>query len=104
VYLFPGSLIGYFFYGDIGKQPNLISNPFGTSINHFFYFLYLSILAIICNLEDSKIFTKFYFLILISIFLEVSHFIIPNRAFETYDLLANITGVLSVFLFKRLIS
>ena len=26
--LFPGSLIGFFLYGDLGKQPDLIQNPF----------------------------------------------------------------------------
>ena len=34
LYLFPGSLIGYFLYGNLGQQPNLITNPIGTSINH----------------------------------------------------------------------
>ena len=34
LYLFPGSLIGYFLYGDLGKQPDMIPNPIGTSINH----------------------------------------------------------------------
>ena len=38
LYLFPGSLIGFLLYGDLGKQPNLISNPIGTSINHFIFF------------------------------------------------------------------
>ena len=32
LYLFPGSLIGYFLYGDLGKQPDIIPNPIGTSI------------------------------------------------------------------------
>ena len=41
LYLFPGSLIGYLLYGDFGKQPDLIPNPIGTSINHALAFLYL---------------------------------------------------------------
>ena len=40
LYLFPGSLIGFFLYNDLGKQPNLISNPIGTSINHLIFFLF----------------------------------------------------------------
>ena len=44
LYLFPGSLIGFLLYGDLGKQPNLISNPIGTSINHLIFFFYLGIL------------------------------------------------------------
>ena len=45
LYLFPGSLIGYFLYGNLGQQPNVIPNPIGTSINHFIYFSYITILA-----------------------------------------------------------
>ena len=41
IYLFPGSIIGYLLYGDLGTQPNLVNNPIGTSINHFFYFFVL---------------------------------------------------------------
>ncbi len=103
LYLFPGSLIGYLLYGDLGKQPNLVDNPIGTSINHLFCFMYLSVLAVICNLKQTQIFTNFYFIILISIFLEASHYIIPNRAFELYDLFANVAGVLMIFLLRKLI-
>jgi glycopeptide antibiotics resistance protein len=39
---------------------------------------------------------------MISIFLEIFHFIIPNRAFEAYDLTANMTGVILVFLIKKI--
>ena len=38
--LFPGSLAGLVFYGDPSHQPNLIKNPFGTTINHFIYYFY----------------------------------------------------------------
>ncbi|RPG95133.1 MAG: hypothetical protein CBE23_000880 [Candidatus Pelagibacter sp. TMED263] len=103
LYLFPGSLIGYLLYGDLGKQPNLVDNPIGTSINHLFYFMYLSALAIICNLKKIQILTNFYFIIFISVFLEASHYIIPNRAFELYDLFANVAGVLMIFLVGKLI-
>ena len=47
LYLFPGSLIGYFLYGDLGRQPDLIPNPLGTSINHALAFLYLTILGLV---------------------------------------------------------
>ena len=43
--LFPGSLIGYFLYGDFSEQPDLIKNPFGTSINHFISYFYVSLLG-----------------------------------------------------------
>ena len=43
--LYPGSLLGYLLYGDWGQQPNLIKNPFGTTINHFIYYFYVSLLG-----------------------------------------------------------
>ena len=103
LYLFPGSLIGYFLYGDLGKQPNLIENPIGTSINHLLCFTYLATLAVICKVKQLRIYNSFYFLCFISVFLEITHLIIPNRAFEFYDLVANLVGVLIIFILKRLI-
>tara|TARA_Y100000996_G_C22348243_1_gene571653 strand:- start:159 stop:566 length:408 start_codon:yes stop_codon:yes gene_type:complete len=97
LYLFPGSLIGYLLYGDLGKQPNLISNPIGTSINHLIFFFYLGILGFIIQFNHKKIIYSFPFLFCISILFELFHFIIPNRAFELYDLLANSAGVLFAF-------
>ena len=102
LYLFPGSLIGYLLYEDLGKQPNLVDNPIGTSINHLFYFIYLTTLAVICNLKRTQIFTNFYFIFFIAVFLEATHYIIPNRAFELYDLFANVAGVSIIFLFRKL--
>ena len=104
IYLFPGSLIGFFLYGDFGKQPHLIDNPIGTSINHLFSFMYLTVLAVICNLKKTRIFTNLYFIFFISVFLEILHFIIPNRAFELYDLIANMLGVLIIIFIKRFIN
>ena len=103
LYLFPGSLIGYLLYGDLGKQPNLVNNPIGTSINHLFYFMYLSTLAVICDFKQTQIFTNLKFIFFISFFLEISHNFIPNRAFEFYDMFANITGVIIIFLLSKLI-
>ena len=101
IYLFPGSIIGYLLYGDLGKQPNFVNNPIGTSINHFFYFSYLTFLGLIYNLGERKFINSFLFLFILSFFLELLHFFIPNRAFELKDLLANIIGVVSIFfLFK----
>ena len=54
LYLFPGSLIGYLFYGDFGKQPDFIPNPIGTSINHALAFLYLSMLGLISYVRDKR--------------------------------------------------
>ena len=96
LYLFPGSLIGYFLYGNLGQQPNLISNPIGSSINHLFFFSYITLLAIIIREKTKNIFTSYKFILLISLILEIFHLIVPNRAFEFNDLIANITGVVIV--------
>ena len=106
LYLFPGSLIGYFLYGNFGKQPNFISNPIGTSINHLIFFFYLSILGFIFRSNQKKLINSFSFLFLISVILELLHHFIPNRAFELNDLYANGLGVMLAFLifkfFKKL--
>ena len=103
LYLFPGSLIGYFLYGNFGKQPDFISNPIGTSINHLVFFFYLGVLGFIFQNKKKKIVNSFSFLFLISIILELLHYFIPNRAFELNDLYANGTGVVLAFLIVRLI-
>ena len=103
LYLFPGSLIGYFLYGNLGQQPDLIPNPIGTSINHFISFLFLSSLAFILRAREEKFINSFQFLFFISILLEILHYFIPNRAFEYYDLFANFTGVIFAYLFIQLI-
>ena len=94
IYIFPGSLIGYFLYGNLEKQPNLISNPAGTSINHFIFFVYLSIIALLSHLKKTKFKKTFAFILFLSITLELLHLIIPNRSFEYSDLFANLIGVL----------
>ena len=94
IYFFPGSLIGYFLYGDLGKQPNLISNPAGSSINHFVCFFYISIIGFFSFLNKDKMKNVFILMLFLSIILEALHLIIPNRSFEYLDLFANLTGVL----------
>ena len=103
LYLFPGSLIGYFIYGNLGQQPNLITNPIGTSINHLIFFSYITSLAIIVRFRVKNIFTSFKVILFTSGILEILHFVVPNRAFELYDLVANITGVTIVLLINSLI-
>ena len=103
IYLFPGSLIGYFFYGNLSQQPNLVATPIGTSINHLFVFTLITILALITRLRVKTFFNSFKFILFISCILEILHLIIPNRAFEFYDLIANILGVVIVISIKNFI-
>tara|TARA_Y100000590_G_scaffold464530_1_gene634233 strand:- start:807 stop:1202 length:396 start_codon:yes stop_codon:yes gene_type:complete len=95
--LFPGSLIGYLLYNDIGKQPSMIDNTFGPTLNHLIYYFYVSILGLFAYFGD-KFYNKIvFFLFFISIFLELVHYLIPNRAFEPLDLIANFFGVLIAY-------
>ena len=101
LYLFPGSLVGFFLYGDIGKQPDLILNPIGTSINHLIYFFWITILAKNIKIKKYYLLNNINFILFLSIFLEISHFVIPNRSYETYDLIANISGIFfALFIYK----
>ena len=95
--LYPGSLFGYLLYGDWGQQPNLIKNPFGTTINHFIYYFYVSLLGFFLY-SRSENFTKLvYGLFFLSVILELFHFMIPNRSFQLGDLIGNILGVVVAY-------
>ena len=96
--LFPGSLLGFFLYSDFSRQPDLIDNPFGTAINHFIYYFYVSMLGLCLYLKNRNFQRLAYGLFLLSIILEILQIIIPNRAFEIYDIFANFAGVLVAYL------
>ena len=95
--LWPGSLIGFLLYNDWGTQPNLIKNPFGTAINHFIYYVSISLLGFFLYLKNENFKKLVYGLFFLSITLELFHFIIPNRSFQLEDLLANILGVIVAY-------
>ena len=96
--LWPGSLLGFLFYSDWGRQPDLIANPFGTTINHFIYYTYISLLGFFIYLKNENFKKLVYGLFFLSITLELFHFIIPNRSFQLGDLLGNILGVMVAYL------
>ena len=100
LYVFPGSILGWFFYGDSGLQPKITSD-FIVSSNHVYSFLILSILGYL-SFDNLKLNFIFLYLFSISIFLELLHIVIPNRGFEFSDLFGNILGVLFVYLFYQL--
>jgi len=95
--LWPGSLIGFLMYGDWGEEPNLIKNPFGTSINHFICYIYISLLGFFLYLKNENFKKLVYWLFFLSIILEVLQLIVPNRSFQFYDLLGNILGVIVAY-------
>jgi len=100
--LFPGSLLGFFLYDDLSRQPDLINNPFGTAINHFIYYFYISILGLCLYLRNRNFQKLVYALFFLSIILEVFQFVVPNRAFEIYDLSANLVGVAIAYILVKI--
>ena len=100
--LYPGSLFGYLFYGDWSRQPDLIKNPFGTTINHFIFYLYVSLLGFFLYLTNRNFNKLVYIMFVLSIVLEVFHFIVPNRSFQFADLIGNILGVLVAFFLVKI--
>jgi len=97
VSIYPGSLIGYFFYNDFHKQPILIENFFGENLNHFLYYIYISLLGFFIYCDTKKLKKALYKLLFLSIILELVHFIIPIRSFAIIDLLLNISGVIFAY-------
>jgi len=92
LYVYPGSILGYFLYRDFSAQPQ-ITRDFLVSSNHVYAFLVLSLIGLFAYYKSSKVIILNY-LILISIILEVLHLVIPNRSFQYSDLFGNIIGVL----------
>ena len=96
-YLYPGSISGCFLYSDCKIQPQL-TRDFIISSNHFYVFCLISILGFFTYKEIEKIKSLIIYLILLSIFLEIFHLVIPNRGFEYSDLFGNLAGSLVVII------
>ena len=96
LYLYPGSIFGWFFYGNIKRQPQ-ISSDFIVSSNHFYAFIILTFLVILAYHDSKKIDLLIKYIFFISILLELLHFIIPERSFQLADLFGNILGFLVIF-------
>ena len=102
LYLFPGSLIGYFLYGDFKLQPQL-TRDYIISSNHLYAFAILSLIGFLTYKNSKKIRYLGGYLIAISIFLEIFHYFIPERSFEYSDLFGNLAGVIIVIIFFNLL-
>ena len=100
--LFPGSLLGFFLYEDLGRQPSLIENPYGAAINHFICYFYISMLGFCLYLRRSNFQKLVYSLFFLSIILEILQFVVPKRVFEINDVSANFIGVLTAFLLVKI--
>jgi hypothetical protein len=102
LYLFPGSILGWFLYNDHLIQPQ-ITRDFIISSNHVYAFVILSCLGVFSFHNTKKINFLSVYLFLLSIFLELFHIIIPNRGFEMSDLFGNIAGVILVILIYKVV-
>ena len=102
LYLFPGSILGWLLYNDYLTQPQ-ITRDFVISSNHVYAFILLTSLGIFSFHNTKKINFLIIYLFLLSIILELSHIIIPNRGFEMNDLFGNIVGVILVILTYKII-
>ena len=97
LYLFPGSILGWFLYKDLSSQPQ-ITPDFIISTNHLYAFLIISTLGLLTfNISNQFIYISIY-LIFLSLALEVAHYFIPKRSFEFSDLFGNLLGVFIVLI------
>jgi hypothetical protein len=106
LYLFPGSIFGYFLYDNLSIQPQitkdfLISN-FLISSNHIYVFIFLSTIGILAYKNTNKINFLISYLFFLSITIEFFHVFIPNRGFELNDLFGNIMGVIIVVILYKI--
>ena len=100
LYVFPGSILGWFLYDNVGLQPQITSD-FLVSSNHVYAFTAISILGYL-SYEKKKLSFIFIYLFFLSILLEVLHLIIPNRGFEFSDLFGNVLGVLLIYFYQKI--
>ena len=103
-YLFPGSISGCLLYNDCKIQPQLTPD-FIVSSNHVYIFTIVSLLGFVTYTKAKAFKIIIIYFLLIAVFLELAHIIIPERGFEIKDLGGNILGVvisLVIFLIFKL--
>ena len=103
LYLFPGSVFGWLIYGDKRIQPQ-ITPDFLISTNHFYVFIFITILGFLAFKKKNQITILIIYLILLSVILEIFHLFVPERSFQWSDLFGNLLGVVIVIFFKKLIN
>ena len=99
LYLFPGSILGWFLYKDLTSQPQ-ITQDFIVSTNHLYAYIILSVIGFLTFRKNNQFNILSIYLIFLSIILEVLQYLVPNRTFELSDLFGNLAGViLAIILF-----
>tara|TARA_B110000008_G_scaffold224348_1_gene225181 strand:+ start:49 stop:444 length:396 start_codon:yes stop_codon:yes gene_type:complete len=97
LYLFPGSILGWYLYNDLSLQPQITPN-FIVSSNHVYAFLILSFIGFFTYKKIEQFKSLSIYLIFLSIILEMLHYFIPKRSFEISDLFGNLLGVIIVII------
>ena len=103
LYLFPGSVLGWIIYSDKKVQPQ-ITPDFLISSNHFYTFIFITILGFLTFKKKNQIRILIIYLILLSVILEIFHLFVPERSFQWSDLFGNLLGVVIVIFFKKFIN
>ena len=103
LYLFPGSVLGWIIYSNKKIQPQ-ITPDFLISSNHFYVFIFITILGFLTFKKKKQIIILIIYLILLSIILEIFHLFVPERSFQWSDLFGNLLGVVIVIFFKKFIN
>ena len=93
LYLFPGSVLGWFLYKDLSLQPQ-ITPDFVISTNHLYAYIVLSVIGFLTFRKNNQFNILSLYLIFLSILLEVLQYFVPNRSFEFPDLFGNLAGVI----------
>ena len=102
-YIFPGSIMGLAIYNDINIQPQ-ITPDFIISSNHFYLFVVLSIIGLLTFMTTKQRKYLIIYLIVLSLILELFHFVIPSRSFQWSDLFGNLFGVFVVIFLNSFIN
>ena len=98
LYLYPGSILGWFLYKDLSLQPQITPNFLIISSNHVYAFLILSFVGFFTYKKIEQYRPLSIYLIFLSIILEILHHFIPERSFEFSDLFGNLVGVFIVII------
>ena len=93
LYLSPTNLVGIFFYNDLYFNSQIIPD-FKLSFNHIYIFLIFSIIGFLTYQKSNHLIILGFYLIFLSIVLELTHLLVPYRGFELADLFGNIIGVI----------
>jgi len=97
LYLFPGSILGWYLYNDVSLQPQMTPDLIISS-NHIYAFLILSFVGFFTFKKIEQLKFLSIYLIFLSIILEILHNFIPERSFQFTDLFGNLVGVIVVII------